>query len=284
MSMLRQIGLGMLSRLAAALPPRWGARVRNLWFRGRPVLDYLEFHLADHCNMNCAGCSHYSPCAEPRLASLESVRRDFARLREIFRSIRKVRLMGGEPLLHPDAVAFFAVVRAAFPKCRITLATNGLLLARQPASFWEACRREGVGVDVTLYPPMAAKEGAIRALCAEHGVPLRVTPNGAFLAKIDPAGRQPMRVAFRACRRGVFCPFLRDGRIYPCAESCLAAAYNRMAGTKIPAARGLALADHTGREILEYLMCPVFACAHCSPRHRVFAWHNAGIRPEDWQI
>lgn len=30
----------------------------------KPSLDYVEFHLADHCNLNCRGCGHFSPIAD----------------------------------------------------------------------------------------------------------------------------------------------------------------------------------------------------------------------------
>ena len=278
---IKQLILGILNRIDVHLPLWAGVRVRNRWLF-RPVLDYVEFHLADHCNLNCAGCTHYSPDLPPRFADLEAVRRDFARLAELFANVRHVRIMGGEPLLHPEVVRCLGIVRDALPRSRVTVATNGLLLAKQPADFWEACRRNRIGVDLTLYPPMAGREDEVRALCRRERVALRVTPNGAFLAKLDPAGRQPPKAAFRACRRGAFCPFLRDGRIYPCAESCLAGAYNAACGAKLTAEPGFDLSTHTAREILTYLMCPVFSCRHCSPDHRVFAWHNAGTKPEDW--
>ena len=274
--------VGVLNRIDLHLPLGAAVRVRNRWLFGRPSLDYLEIHLADHCNMNCAGCTHYSPYLERRLADVGSVRRDFARLRGMFANVRRVRLMGGEPLLHPEVTAFMQIVREAFPKSHVTLTTNGLLLAKQSADFWEACRKWRIGIDFTVYPPMVAREGAIRALCSAEKVPLRVTPNGAFLAKLDAQGKQPMKSAFRACRKGNYCPILRDGKIYHCAEACYAEAYNRKAGTRIPAEMGMELATHTGMDVLKYLMCPVFACCHCSARHRVFEWHNTETCPEDW--
>lgn len=274
--------VGMLNRIDLRLPLGAAVRVRNRWLFGRPVLDYVEIHLADHCNMNCAGCTHYSPYLEKHLADVESVRKDFVRLSEIFANVRRIRLMGGEPLLHPEVAAIMRIVREAFPKSHITLTTNGLLLAKQEAAFWEACRTWKIGIDFTVYPPMAGRENEIRALCKAEKVSLRVTPNGAFLAKLDAQGKQPMKAAFRACRKGAYCPILRDGRIYHCAEACYAEAYNSKAGTRIPAETGLELATHTGMDVLKYLMCPVFACSHCSMRHRVFEWHNTGTRPEDW--
>jgi len=279
---VKQIALAVLNRIAASLPPRLGMRVRNLWFFGQPVLDYLEFHAADHCNMNCAGCTHYSPFLRERCADVDVVRRDFARLKELFRNIRKIRIMGGEPLLNPELTSLMRIVREAFPKCHVTVATNGLLLSRQGDAFWEACRTWRVGIDFTVYQPMKSRVAEVEALCRRHQVPLRVTTSGLFLAKIDPHGRQPMRQAFRSCRRETFCPFLLDGRIYPCAESCLPDGFNAVAGTRIRPAKGLALVEHTGSEILEYLMCPVFACCHCSYPRRTFEWHNSDIRKEDW--
>lgn len=278
----KQFVVGTLNRIDLHLPMWAAVRMRNRWLFGRPELDYVEIHLADHCNMNCAGCTHYSPYLEKRLVDVESVRRDFARLKEMFANVRRVRLMGGEPLLHPEVAAFMQIVREAFPRSHVTLTTNGILLAKQGADFWEACRRWRIGIDFTVYPPMAKREEEIRELCRTERVPLRVTPNGAFLAKLDPKGGQPMKAAFRACRKGNYCPILRDGRVYHCAEACYAGAYNRVAGTRIPVEMGMELASHSGREVLEYLMCPVFACSHCSPRHRVFEWHNTGTRPEDW--
>ena len=29
------------------------------------MIESLEYHITDHCNLNCAGCSHFSPLAKP---------------------------------------------------------------------------------------------------------------------------------------------------------------------------------------------------------------------------
>ena len=281
---LKSYLLGWMNSLDVHLPLWVAVRVRNRWMLGKPVLDYLEFHVADHCNMNCAGCTHYSPYLEKHFADVESVQRDFARLREIFSNVRKIRIMGGEPLLHPDVATFMKIARETFPKSHVTLTTNGILLARQGATFWEACRKWRVGIDFTVYPPMASREGEVCDLCERERVPLRVSVSGMFVSKLDVTGKQPMKSAFRACRKGNYCPILKSGRIYHCAEACYADAYNRAAGTRIPPEMGMELEAHTGTEILKYLMCPVFACCFCSPRRRCFEWHNVGVRSEDWQM
>ena len=29
------------------------------------MIEYLEHHIVDHCNLKCAGCSHFSCLADP---------------------------------------------------------------------------------------------------------------------------------------------------------------------------------------------------------------------------
>ena len=129
MRKLKGFLLGCIYRVAVRLPQTWAVLLVNrTWPWGRPVLDYLEFHLADHCNLNCAGCTHFAPFADRKFVDVESLRRDMSRLKAIFRNIRHLRIMGGEPLLHPDAAACVRLVREAFPHSSIRLVTNGLKL------------------------------------------------------------------------------------------------------------------------------------------------------------
>ncbi len=246
---------------------------------GRPVLDYVEIHLADQCNLNCAGCLHYAPFAEKRFADLETVRRDFVRLRALFSNVRHIRLMGGEPLLNRDVASFARVAREAFPKSKIRVVTNGILLEKFDGLAELASL--GVGIDWTKYPPVAEKESIIRRLCADAGVALRITANDSFMARLLPNGGEGMLKAFRWCRRRMYCPLLDSGRIYPCAPARFAATYNKRAETEIYAEPGLDIHAATAKEILLYLMRPTFACHFCAASTRHFAWKSCE-GPEDW--
>ena len=65
-------------------------------------MKYIETHIVDHCNLNCRGCSHFSPLAKPYFKSLDEYKREFERLAEITNHyIQQIRIMGGEPFLHP---------------------------------------------------------------------------------------------------------------------------------------------------------------------------------------
>ncbi len=274
--------------VAFEVSPGVGVYMRNRtlpW--GKPTLGYLEAPLADHCNLNCAGCMHYAPFAERRLADVEALRRDFERLRSLFGNIRQIRLMGGEPLLHPQADEAVRIVRAAFPKSRVSVVTNGLkLLGKMDdnvARLLVAMREAGTAFDWTAYPPVAGRSVEIEALCREAGVGLVVSRTSEFMARIRPKGGSGIRRAFKWCRKRLYCPLLDDGRIYTCAPARYAECYNKVAGTKIPVERGLDLHASTAKEIMYYLMSPSFACSFCAEGARMFQW-KAGSDPKDWQI
>ena len=271
---------GWMIGRAVRMRPQFGLYLVNkTWPWGRPTLAYLEFHLADHCNLNCAGCLHYAPFADRRFADLETVRKDFARLKTLFANIRHVRIMGGEPLLHPDVVSFARIVREAFPRSRVCIVSNGLLLKSFDGLSELAKLR--VGIDWTKYPPVAQQEPVFREMCAKAGVDLQVEAKPTFWARIVPTGGVGIRRSFAWCRRRLYCPFLDSGRIYPCAPARFAPYYNRAAGTKIFAEPGLDIHSASAREILLYLMRPSFACQYCAEGKRTFGW-RAGCDPKAW--
>ena len=60
----------------------------------------LEFVVTDYCNLNCVGCTHYSPLAAKEFEPLEQLERNMSHLSEVCRGqIRQLYLIGGETLL-----------------------------------------------------------------------------------------------------------------------------------------------------------------------------------------
>ncbi len=247
-------------------------------------MDYLEFHLADHCNLNCSGCTHYAPYAEKRFADVEEVRRDFGRLKELFANIRHIRIMGGEPFLHSEVEGFVRLTREAFPKSSIRVVTNGLKLLEKGGGMAKilSCLKEcGVGIDWTCYPPVAGRKDDIRKICEDAGVSLRISENDTFWARLKVDGGVNPAESFRWCRKRIDCPLLDSGRIYLCAQAHFADYYNRAAGTKIPVDEGIDIYKASAKEILLYLMRPSQSCAYCDAGARYFAW-KGDAKPEDW--
>ena len=113
----------------------------------------LEVHLSDHCNLNCMGCSHFSPLAPKRFLDNDDL---IVSLRSIDRNVRdyftQIRLVGGEPLLNPDIVRILKTIRLNFVSSDIMIVTNGILIPTMPISFWDECEKSRVSICVTIYP------------------------------------------------------------------------------------------------------------------------------------
>ncbi len=278
---VKQYVLAFLYWVDQYLPVSIGMYIRNRCWPWRPVLDAVELHLADRCNMNCTGCAHFSPFAAEWYADVDSVERDLTALRGRFcGGIRHVNLLGGEPLLHRDVVGIIRRVRRACPNAMITLVTNGLKLLDEPSSFWQACREVGIRLNLTLYKPMAARRESIEKKCREEGVCLRVQIGDVFFAKTVPEGTAKPQRSFRLCRNTTYCPYLREGRLYRCAQEYHIADFLDGVGGK----GGLLIDDEklTAKCILAYLMTPGKICAYCSDRLRLFPWSQGSRDKSDW--
>jgi len=249
-------------------------------------LQYLETHLVDHCNLGCKSCGHYSPLSEPWFADPETFRRDVRRLRSLFVSVEHLRLMGGEPLLHPELSAFLNIAREALPETRIHLVTNGLLLSNMADAFWKHCAAKRIVVDMTRYPVRLDLE-RIRSKCAEHGVKLaigNVTMNFFKFRHDESGGSEPART-FANCRRLFYCPFLREGRIYTCSEPALAHIPARSFGVELSVCEADSVDIHgdvTGYDVLEYLSKPIPWCRFCTTDWPSVEWGLSKRAREEW--
>lgn len=181
----------------------------------------FEVHLVDHCNLNCKGCSHFSPVSARKTTSLELFRKDMKRMSDILSSkdIRRIRLLGGEPLLHPQAVEFIKTTHECFSDAYVEFVTNGLLLLQQPQSFWEVCRDTKTKIVVTRYPIPVDTNG-IEAKAREYGVSLMIGPTHKFKTfkklVFDLEGKQWSWLSHLFCFNYGYTCQLRDGRFYPC--------------------------------------------------------------------
>jgi organic radical activating enzyme len=106
-----------------------------------------EVNVVEHCNLSCRGCSHASPVLPRTVLDPDVLEHDLLLLAEHYRA-DTVRLLGGEPLLHPDLEAIVDVVRRSGIAERIRIVTNGVLLPRMPRRLWESVDV----VEISLYP------------------------------------------------------------------------------------------------------------------------------------
>lgn len=252
----------------------------------RPTLSYVELHVVEHCNLTCNRCGHFSPVAPERFTALDAYERDIARLAQLFENVEEVRLMGGEPLLHPEVHRFAEVTRAHLPRTNLRIATNGTRLKSMPPAFWDVCRRTNVFIDVSIYPITEKAAAGIDALCAEQGVGVELTSRPQFLAGLNPRGDSDPAAAMAYCRSHFYNPFLADGRLHVCSLPVTARYFNDHFGRDLPLAAGIDIHDPgvDGAAILQYLETPVDTCRHCTCEYEWHEWKPITIhRASDYE-
>ena len=254
----------MLKRIRTAIENIRQRRIKPL---------HIEFNLTDYCNLNCKGCSHYSPVAEKEFLTLEELEISMKAISGIKNVdlIKDVYLIGGETLLYPQLTQAMRMARKYFPSAGISIYTNGLLIPKMQEEFWQTCRDTYCGIQLTRYP-VKVDYGQLEALCKEKGVRVEVFgdrgEDGAFFKfPLDSEKKQNGSLSHFRC--GSFgCVTVDRGRIFPCPQSACINNLNRRFGTNFKWEKGDFIDVKEVRDAMEILRLrnkPVPFCKYCKP-------------------
>lgn len=185
-------------------------------------LNYLEVSLVEHCNLNCKSCSHFSPIAKKEFMNPAQFTSDFTRLAELFENrLKLLRLMGGEPLLHPELSEFLKISRSLFPRTHIQLVTNGLLIPEMPEEFFESCKENAIDIHITVYP-LQNRYDLVWRILAEKKMGYSVASNSNGIKKtfhhlvIDKTGGHNSEDNFHTYCTCSRCTNLSNGKLFLC--------------------------------------------------------------------
>jgi hypothetical protein len=255
----------------------------------KPSLPYLETHLTDHCNLNCKGCSHFSPIADEWFADATQHKNDMTQLSRLFSNIETIRLMGGEPLLRPNIEPFLFLTRASFPEANIRIVTNGILLGSMSESFWYACKTNNIRIEVTLYPPMVNRLEELTAISKVKKVEIWLHKKASFTKFINLAGDSDIKEGFQKCRRLMACPILKQGKIYYCFLLAGVGTFNKHFQTELPNCGFIDIytPNLTGDEVIRLLEVPSQICAYCTGGWTLLPtqpWAQSERTIEEWAV
>jgi GTP 3',8-cyclase len=221
----------------------------------------LEAHVVDHCNLTCAECCSYSPRLPRWFADPAELERDLVQAARVVRP-RVFKLVGGEPLLHPALADCAEVARRSGVAPRISVTTNGLLLARAPDALFAAID----AITISLYPAPALPAehiAEIEARAARFSVALNWKRQDEFVQmdRPHPAGEEESRAVFADCWLRERCHVVRDGTFYTCTRPSHVRA---LTGEDVTS-DGVLLDELDVGTLLTYLQreAPLAACAAC---------------------
>jgi organic radical activating enzyme len=181
-----------------------------------------EVNVVEHCNLSCRSCTHLSPVMRKNLVTPETVQRDLSILASVYHA-RWLRLLGGEPLLHPDLLDVIRLARTSGVADKVAIVSNGVLLPRMPAAFWQLID----AIEICLYPGHELSEVQLEQLqdtAARTQVDLRVIRVRTFRESYSELGTEDgslINRIYRTCNEAHIwrCHTVADGYFYKCPQT-----------------------------------------------------------------
>lgn len=218
--------------LAVALRPRIGFAPDRTRYEtqadGRVRVEAFELHPVEHCNLRCGNCCNMSPFVERRWLTAAEVSTLACRMAQALVA-DVVKVMGGEPLLHPEIAQVVRALRESGVGDRVRLFTNGLLLASMKDEFWESLDELTIS-SYSSAPVRPAILELARAKARRHDIVLNVKPVDAFSQVLSPryeVDDQHTQLTFDRCWLRHRCMVVRDGRFFTCTRAAYAGEFLR---------------------------------------------------------
>jgi MoaA/NifB/PqqE/SkfB family radical SAM enzyme len=252
----------------------------------RKILSF-EVHIADHCNLNCKGCDHFSPIADEKYLDIDIFNRDCKRIATLTKNkVHLIKLLGGEPLLHPQLIDFLDITRKYFPNSHIIILTNGILLLKQSNEFWETCKKNNISIHISKYP-IKIDHRAIELLAKTHDIVLEYAGGQVkemWRIPFDINGTQDIKFNVKECFRFNKCIFLQDGKLYTCPMIPCIKHFNKYFNQNLEVTEDDYIDIYKARsidEILTFLCKPVPFCRYCNFKEAVTGGITWSISKKD---
>lgn len=250
----------------------------------------LDIHLTEHCNLNCKGCSHFSPLAEKEFADVDVFEKDLIRISELFdpKNIYGIVLVGGEPLLHPQVLDFVKIAYKHFPNNDRVIVTNGLLLLKQDDDFWNTLEETNTMIHITNYP-ISLKLDEIKSKTKSHNIFLHIEETVKTFKKyiFDFEGKQNIKMSHMACPDAFRCSQLNNGKLYPCHQPAYVHHFKKFFDLDLEVTEEDYIDIHTANssdEIVKFLSSPIPFCRYCNLKARQpeYEWGRSKKELSEW--
>lgn len=257
-------------------------------------VKYLRFEipLAEHCNLNCKWCAHFSSVAEESYLSMEQLKKDLKRLSYLLSGKSGIiYLLGGEPLLSKNIIECMELAREYFHESRIVLLTNGILLAHMEDEFWASCKGNNIVLQITKYPINIDYDGLVKKI-ESKGIEcdfFRLSDEECLMNRLpmDLSGGKDAYDSFTHCYMANRCVSLKNKRLYTCPVIANIEHFNKYFHQKLDVCEGDYIDIYkvkSANEIFEALATPVPFCRYCDVQARTkgHRWEVSKKTIDEW--
>lgn len=227
------------------------------------MLWHVEMHIMDACNLNCRGCTHFSPLFKMEMPNLETRIRDAEMLKNKVSHIVRLMILGGEPFLNPEIGDYALRLRELLPYTAITIVTNGILIPRQKDRTLKKIKDSDVKISISEYEPVRKIKKEIGSRLDGFGIVYGFRPwegKMSFNKPLSVNKRTKLRQMGISCG----CVNIYNGKIARCPTLMFIDKFNERFGQMLPNGGIYDIeAVPTGRALVDLLKKPVPLCAHC---------------------
>ncbi|MBV9385887.1 MAG: radical SAM protein [Chroococcidiopsidaceae cyanobacterium CP_BM_ER_R8_30] len=228
-----------------------------------------ELNVVHHCNLSCRACTHLAPTLEKHFADANKIFDDFLILAKYYRT-KVVKILGGEPLLHPNLIQIINAIRSSGITKRIHVVTNGQLLTRVSDLFWQKVDE----VQISIYPTKEISAEVIKTFQHKariHNVAFQYLYFDKFresYSEIGTSNSKLVRQIYSTCKMAHVwqCHTVDNGYFYKCPISPFIPRVITNCVVK-PYQNGVKIIDSPkfAKDLLTYLESsePLEACSHC---------------------
>ncbi len=228
----------------------------------------IKFMTSDGCNLNCAGCTHFSPLiSKPHMLTPDEVLRDCAQLKKVFRYVRSIEFLGGEPFINQDIPGLINAARGIFPYSHVAILTNGILIPELNDKTLSSIRDNNVKVVISRYLPTDKRAYAIEEVLNKWNIRYDISEKiEYFRMQYNTRGDKDAQQNFKECPDHL-CHTIKDGKLGGCYYATMGNIGNEYFGVSIPYEEALYdIYDPkwTGSELFWKLNKATGLCAYCN--------------------
>ncbi len=269
---------------------RWIHKIR--YDERRPTIHYVEYPITDLCNLNCRGCIFgcNSSQTDNKHVPVEQIIKDIRRIAELFCDIPWIRILGGEPLMHPGILEILHVARRAFPESEIDLCTNGLLVPELDEFILQQMNQLNVSVHISGYPPIEKIEDKINERLSQFNIPYTYLKRSEFFKFYTLEPTHQMDLNYDMCPTSG-CWEVYRGKIMRCSGAIAFKKLNKQFGTDYQVINNIdwfSIHDEQidGFKLKEELCHASAICKYCDlERMKIFEWGSGGNpKLEDYTV
>ncbi len=248
------------------------------------ILSRVEMHICDYCNLNCSGCTHFSPIFERRLPDREKRIADVQKLSEKVGVILRFFIMGGEPFLNPDMAQYIEDIRRILPDTDLWVVTNGLPIPGIKEDVLTCMRQNNVAVSISEYEPTHYVIDKIKARLENAGIHYNIRPYDIKQKFIRPLSLSDNSKYNQRCiSEG--CINICDGKIARCPTLMYIDRFNEIFGTALPNDGIYELADcPSGEKLMTLLQKEVPLCSHCVENETEWSRCGSKVKLSDFAV